>query len=137
MAYKVLAKSYLGYCKKNNTDDTYDNNTHIYYNLMFYTAHGAYSGSGSSYRNLERVVLASESTIYLFNPLAEKFSRHTRQKLKRHERSRNMCTLLIGQNISDQSEPCRSDLKTTWWQRLDGKHAVLMDMKLYKWLVMV
>ncbi len=23
-AYKVLAKSYLGYCKKNNTDDAYN-----------------------------------------------------------------------------------------------------------------
>ncbi len=45
IAYKVLAKTYLGYCKKNNTDYTYDNNTCIYYNLMFYTAHGAYSGS--------------------------------------------------------------------------------------------
>ncbi len=31
---------------------------------MFYTAHGAYSGSGSSCRNLERVVLVSESTVY-------------------------------------------------------------------------
>ncbi len=30
---------------------------------MFYTAHGAYSGSGSSCRNLERVVLVSESTV--------------------------------------------------------------------------
>ncbi len=37
---------------------------HVYYNLMFYTAHGAYSGSGSSCRNLERVVLVSESTVY-------------------------------------------------------------------------
>ncbi len=59
MAYKVLAKSYLGYCKNNNTDDTYDNNTCTYYNLMLYTAHGAYSGSGSSCRNFERVVLVS------------------------------------------------------------------------------
>ena len=65
MAYKVLAKSYVGYWKKNNTDDTYDKNTCTYYNLMFYTAHGAYSGSGSSCRNLERVVLVSESTVYL------------------------------------------------------------------------
>ncbi len=31
---------------------------------MFYTAHGAYSGSWSSCRNLERVVLVSESTVY-------------------------------------------------------------------------
>ena len=31
---------------------------------MFYTAHGAYSGSRSPCRNLERVVLVSESTIY-------------------------------------------------------------------------
>ena len=54
------------------------------------------------------------------NPLAGKFSGHTRQKPKRHERSRNMCTLLIGQNISDQSEPCRSDLKTTWRQHHDS-----------------
>ncbi len=64
MAYKVLSKSCLGYCEKNNTDDIYDNNTCIHYNLMFYTAHGAYSGSGSSCRNLERVVLVSESTVY-------------------------------------------------------------------------
>ncbi len=41
----------------------------------------------------------------IFNPLAGKFSGHTWQKPKRHERSRSMCTLLIGQNISDQSEP--------------------------------
>ncbi len=31
---------------------------------MFYIAHGAYRGSGSSCRNLERVVLVSESTVY-------------------------------------------------------------------------
>ncbi len=31
---------------------------------MFYTAHGAYRGSGSSCRNLERVVLVSGSTVY-------------------------------------------------------------------------
>ncbi len=62
MAYKALTKSCLGYCEKNNTDDTYD--TCIYYNLTFYTAHGAYSGSESSCRNLERVVLVSESTVY-------------------------------------------------------------------------
>ncbi len=37
---------------------------HVY--LMFYTAHGAYSGSGSSCRNLERVVLVSESTVYQY-----------------------------------------------------------------------
>ncbi len=37
---------------------------YIYYNLMFYTAHGAYSRSESSCRNLERVVLVSESTVY-------------------------------------------------------------------------
>ncbi len=64
MAYKVLTKSYLGYCE-NNTDDTYDNN--IYYNLMFYTVHGAYSGSGSSCRNLERVILVSESTVLVYH----------------------------------------------------------------------
>ncbi len=69
MAYKVLAKSYLGYCKKN---DTYDNNTCTYYNLMFYTAHGAYSGSGSSCRNLDRVVLVSELTVYQSNWLKVK-----------------------------------------------------------------
>ncbi len=47
MAYKVLAKSYLGYLQKNNTDDIYDNNTCIRYNLMFYTAHRAYTvGAG-------------------------------------------------------------------------------------------
>ncbi len=63
MAYKVLAKSHLGYYKNNNTEHTYDNNTCTYYNLMFYTAHGDYSGSGSSCRNLERVVLVSESTV--------------------------------------------------------------------------
>ncbi len=34
---------------------------------MFYTAHGAYSGSGSSCRNLERVVLVSESIVYQIN----------------------------------------------------------------------
>ncbi len=63
MAYKVLAKSYLGYCKKNNTDDNMMI-IHVH-TMMFYTAHGAYSGSGSSCRNLERVVLVSESTVYL------------------------------------------------------------------------
>ncbi len=31
-----------------------------------------------------------------------------------------MCTLLIGQINSDQSEPCRSDLKTTWRQHHDS-----------------
>ena len=40
-----------------------------------------------------------------------------------------MCTLLIGQRKSDQSEPCRSDLKTTW------RLTLLVDVKLYKWLV--
>ncbi len=34
---------------------------------MFYTAHRAYSGSGSSCRNLERVVLVSELTVYLYS----------------------------------------------------------------------
>ncbi len=38
--------------------------TCTYYNLMFYTAHGAYSGSGLSRRNLEWVVLVSELTVY-------------------------------------------------------------------------
>ena len=56
----------------------------------------------------------------IFNPLAGKFSGHTRQKPRRHEKSRNMCTLLIGQNNSDQSEPCRYDLKTTWRQHHDS-----------------
>ena len=45
MAYKlnkVLAKSYLGFCKKNNTGDTYDtdeNVTCLLYFLMLHTAH--------------------------------------------------------------------------------------------------
>ncbi len=63
MVYKVLTKSYLGYCEKNNIDDTHDN-TCIYYNLMFYTGHGAYRERVVQCRNLERVVLVSESTVY-------------------------------------------------------------------------
>ncbi len=30
------------------------------------------------------------------------------------------CTLLIGQRNSDQSQPCTSDLKTTWRQHHDS-----------------
>ncbi len=62
MAYKVLVKSYLGDCMKNNTDDAYDmviNKTCIYYYLMSYTAHyRAYIGWDRVVlqRNLERVV---------------------------------------------------------------------------------
>ncbi len=73
----------------------------------------------------------------IFNPLAGKFSGHTRQKPKRHEKSRSMYTLLIGQNNSDQSEPCRYDLKTTWWKhttRWQTCIVTVMAVKLYKWL---
>ncbi len=55
----------------------------------------------------------------IFNPLAGKFSGHTWQKPKRHEKSQSL-TLLIGQNNSDQSEPCRYDQKTTWRQHHDS-----------------
>ena len=38
--YKVLAKSYLGFCKKKNTADTYDTDeNHNTCFLMLYTAH--------------------------------------------------------------------------------------------------
>ena len=47
-----ISKIILGILQENNTDNIYDNNTCIYYNLMSYTAHGVYSGSGSSCRNL-------------------------------------------------------------------------------------
>ena len=68
MAYKVLTKSYLGGTARRIIHDMILIIIHItciyYPNLMFYTAHGAYSGSGSSFRNLETVVLVSESTVY-------------------------------------------------------------------------
>ncbi len=53
------------------------------------------------------------------------------------ERFRKICTLLIGQNHFDQLETCKSDLKTTWRQHYDStaKSALLMDVKLYKWLL--
>ncbi len=66
MAYKVLAKSYLGFCKKNNTDDNMIQMKiiHVYSIICYTQLTGAYRGSGSSCRNLKRVVLVSESTAY-------------------------------------------------------------------------
>ncbi len=74
-----------------------------------------------------------------FQPLAGKFSGHTRQKPKRDERSRTICTLLVGQRNSDQSEPWKSDLKIICPQYHNSmaKSTLLIDVKLYKWLVMV
>ncbi len=41
-----------------------------------------------------------------------------------------MCMLPIGQSNSNQSEPCKSDLKTTWQQPHDStaKSVLLMDV---------
>ncbi len=45
---------------------------------------------------------------------------HTRQKLKRSERTGKICTLLIGQSHFDQSAACKSDLKTRWRRHHDS-----------------
>ncbi len=48
--------------------------------------------------------------------------------------------LLVGQSNFDQSDLCRSDLKKKTWRQhhsSNGKSALLMDVKLYTWLVMV
>ncbi len=63
----------------------------------------------------------------IFNPLAGKFSGHTRQKPKGHAKSRSMCALLIGQNNSHQSEPCRYDLKTTWRQHTTRRQTCIVN----------
>ncbi len=49
-----------------------------------------------------------------FQPFSGKLSRETfpdilKEKANRHERSQKLCTLLIGQRNSNQSEPCRSE----------------------------
>ncbi len=70
----------------------------------------------SSCRKRFKVYGQQSNTGNTFNPLAAEFSGHTRQKPKTPERSRKICTLPIGQTNSDQWEPCKSGLKTTWPQ---------------------
>ncbi len=76
-------------------------------------------------------------------PLTGQFSGHTRQKPNRHERSWQICTLLIGQRNSDhaiRTVQIGSEDNMAATPLLYSKSALLMDVKLYKyykWLVMV
>ncbi len=77
----------------------------------------------------------------IFNPLVGKFSGHTPEKSNRHKRSREtFACYWLGQSNSDQSEPCRSDLKTNGGNTMTLRQKCinfLMDLKLYQWLAMV